>query len=157
MRRALILSFLAVTALLSIGIVPLDEKPAFATGSGIIRINGEVRNFTFNAHLDKDGVTRGRGQLHNRDQDVQMKFQIDCLMVWGNVATMSGHYVRSSDLSLEGAPIWFRVVDNGEGENAPPDEITLVVGFFGPGVSCREDYPLDLFPIEGGNIQVHHQ
>ena len=53
----------------------------------------------------------------------------------------------------------FAVEDNGEGENAPPDRITLLLTgpFFTPGI-CKFLTPEDaaplLMPIENGNVQV---
>ena len=81
-------------------------------------------------------------------------FSIDCLSVTDNVATMSGVITDTDNPDFAGNPVWFRVVDNGEG-NGEPDVMTLV-GIFtsGIGVDCGGEVLLDLLPIEGGNIQV---
>lgn len=153
MRNALGLLGLMLFGLLAAHSGPAGEPPS-ARGGAIIRINGTVRNFAFNAHRDPDGRVRGQGELHNRDTDARLHLEIDCLSVEGNVATMSGVHRHSTREDLDGRPFWFRVVDNGEAAGDPPDEITLVVTFLGPGVPCDQDYPTDLIPIEGGNVQV---
>ena len=67
---------------------------------------------------------------------------------------------HSNRPDLVDANCWFKVVDNGEGSNCPPDQITLL--YFGNGdlYDCSYDYELVLpelvlLDIEGGNIQVN--
>lgn len=152
---------LALPCLLILAVLPAigERRDTFATGAGIIRINDAVRNFSFSAHVDEDGVARGRAQLHNRDSGTVLKMRLDCLRVEGPEAWMSGVNVQSTDEALLGMPMWFHVVDRGEGSGEPADQITLVSTFFGTGIPCTTDFVLppntDLIEIEGGNIQVH--
>ncbi|NIW37072.1 MAG: hypothetical protein GWN32_11260 [Gemmatimonadetes bacterium] len=127
---------------------------ASATGSGIILSRG--RAFTFEANTDASGITTGNAQLSfSGPETVKGHVAIDCLVVDGNQATMSGHITSVHPPVIPGAfvglPVWFRVVDKGE----PPatDEITNVL--FANAPSCDVDAELDLFPIEAGNVQVH--
>ena len=132
-----------------------------ATGQG--RIEGTDRVFAFNAVTHNDGSVTGQGQLtytHNGN-DVRIHFSIDCISVEDNVAIMSGT-VTSSNVFESGGPCWFKVVDNGEGGNAPPDEMTGFL-FCQPNdpdpqceeLTCGNDLQLVLNPIENGNIQVN--
>ena len=155
MKKTLACAALAASLLLP-GPAPAEPRPAFVSGSGMILLDGEHRTFAFHALRNRDGSIRGGGVLVNRTSDIRLLLEIDCMRIDGNVVTLSGTHKDSTDPTYVGQPFWFRVVDNGEGENDPPDEITLVVTFpggFGP--DCTGEYPIDLQPILGGNVQVH--
>ncbi len=130
-----------------------------ATGQG--RIVGTDRVFAFNATTRPNGTVQGQGTLNRTDSGTRFQFTIDCLSVNGNVATMSGTITASNAFPNSiGSPCWFRVKDNGEGANAPPDEITFLTfcptGPVGcPIQSCSSDQGLPLLPIQAGNIQVN--
>ena len=137
-----------------------------ASGQGSLTFDGVRRIFAFHANTHPDGSVSGNGVLNrvssDADQRVKFQFDIDCLSVSGNVAIMSGT-ITKLPLAPEfvGGPFWFKVVDNGEGANADPDEITLFL-FCDPNdpdpdcelLICANDLGLDLNPIEAGNIQV---
>jgi len=129
-----------------------------ATGQG--RIAGTDRVFAFNVTTRPNGTVQGEGTLNRTDTGIRIKFRIDCISVSGNVATMSGT-VTGSNVFVPGGRCWFRVKDNGEGANAPPDEMTGFIFCEGndPNPTCSEltcgsDLGLPLNPIEAGNIQV---
>lgn len=134
-----------------------------ATGQG--RISGTDRVFAFNAVTHPDGSVSGQGQLtytHNGNS-VKIHFNIDCMSVSDNVATMSGT-VTHSNVFESGGPCWFKVKDNGEGKHASPDEMTgfLLCEPNDPDALCADltcDNDLEneaggLNAIENGNIQV---
>ena len=126
---------------------------ASASGAGMLTVGGEKRTFAFTAQRDTSGNTTGNGQVVNKLTGAITHFQISCLSVAGNVATMRGTTTR-----LNGGgqfDVWFRVADNGEGANAPPDQITLVLLSDPPGPTCSENLGLQFRDIEAGNIQVH--
>jgi len=165
MRRKL--AFLEVAVAVVIAVLALSTSAqaadngivASATGAGHITIGGELRTFSFTAQKDSSNNSRGQAELFNRSGGIRVHLDINCLSVVGNVATMSGT-VSNSNATGEpfgtGNPIWFQVVDNGEGQNAPPDLISLVFFFFGPpGVPCTSPLVPASIPIDGGNIQVH--
>jgi hypothetical protein len=137
-------------------------KTSGPSASGQGRIEGTDRVFAFNARTQPDGTVKGEGQLtytHNGN-DVKIHFMIDCLSVVDNVAAMSGT-VTNSNTFQPGGPCWFKVKDNGEGNNAPPDEMTGFLfcegGDEDPAcaqLTCGNDLGLALNPIENGNIQV---
>lgn len=129
-----------------------------STGQG--RIVGTDRVFAFNATTRPNGTVQGEGTLNRTDSGTRFKFSINCLSLAGNVATMSGTVTESNAFPNSiGSPCWFRVKDNGEGANAPPDEITF--WYFCPDgptgcdvPTCGSNANADLFSIEAGNIQV---
>ena len=94
----------------------------------------------------------GHALLQARLVDTTSHVDIDCLNVAGNIAIVSG-------MTRVGVGAAFAVEDNGEGANAPPDRITLLLTgpFFTPGI-CKFLTPEDaaplLMPIENGNVQV---
>jgi hypothetical protein len=51
------------------------------------------------------------------------------------------------------ASIWVKVADNGEGNNAAPDKITLVF-VVASSVTCETDINAPLVNVEKGNVQV---
>src|SRR5713226_3559989 len=147
-RRTLFLGF-AVTAILiaaislNVGMTNAQGTgiTALATGSGQITRGGELRTFSFTAQRDSSNNSSGQAELFSRASGVRVHMQLDCLNVAGNVATMSGKVTQADAVAsgFIGDPIWFRVVDNGEGAGAPPDLISRVAIFvMGPGVPCTD-------------------
>jgi len=156
------LSIAAITVaalLLMVGSgVAVGQVVASATGSGQIRVSGDLRTFTFNAKTDNSGVTSGQTQGFNAG--VRWHGTLNCLNVIGNVATMSGVVTDISPVTppnfVVGSNIVFQVIDNGEGSKAPPDLISLT--FFlgvGPPPGCTGFGVFATIPIENGNVKVH--
>jgi hypothetical protein len=157
----LILPVLAMAAFFSAShrLVGAQNSGPAANGHGnLTTSNGELRTFSFNAVQKKDGTVIGNATLQNRGLDSFLKIDINCLMVTGNIATMSGVVTHSDDPrgDFKGLPAIFRVVDNGEGANSPPDLISgvVVLGDEDALITCRDPFPLPLRTIEAGNIQV---
>ena len=141
--------------------VAFAQVVASATGSGHFRVSGDLRTFTFNANTDSSGVTTGQTQGNNRNAGVKWHGRLTCLKVVGNVATMSGVVTDITpglgDPFLVGNFIQFQVIDMGEGNNAPPDLISLTL-FFPQGTTdpgCTVPQITATIPILDGNVQVH--
>src|SRR6516165_8631837 len=164
-RKVLWVSVAAITlaaVLLTLGSgVALAQVVASATGSGQIRVSGDLRTFTFNAKTDNSGVTSAQTQGFNRNAGVKWHGTLNCLNVVGNVATMSGVVTDITpglgDPFLVGNFILFQVIDNGQGQNAPPDLISLTFFFpaGSPNPGCTGFGVFATIPIEHGNVQVH--
>lgn len=155
---ALIATLLAVGAGMSTGAAAAGNGVvASATGSGQTTSGTQLRTFSFTARTDSSNNSSGQAELFNRNTGTRLHMTIDCLNVAGNVATMSGTVTQDNLAgAFVGDPIWFQVVDNGEGAGAPPDLISLVFIFLGPpGVPCTSPLVPASIPIEGGNVQVH--
>ncbi len=117
---------------------------------------GGIQNFSFHARENEDGSITGSFEVKARDAILggRMHGTIDCLTIDGNTATMSGVATQSTfEAWPAGTPIWFRVVDNGEGNNSDPDQfsdIWLLYTVF----TCNETVTNALNDIENGNVQV---
>ena len=144
--------------------IPIDESlTTKAAGPSVngqgtlsfdgIPIEGEgFRHFTFHARVLKDGSVQGNGVLTYIGGVRNISFDINCLNVDGNHAIMSGVTTRDNQFpENEGNPFWFEVFDNGEGKNADPDQMSL---YFWTAATCEIDFAVDLYDIEGGNVQV---
>lgn len=122
-----------------------------------IPIAGEgFRQFTFHAKVKNNGSTQGSGVLTYTGGVRNLSFDIDCLSVDGNHAIMSGVITRDNQFpENEGVLCWFEVFDNGEGNNADSDQMSLFFSGLDPVVyDCANDFVVDIYDIEGGNIQV---
>ena len=145
----LLVALFAVTAF-----KPLPPGPS-ASGQGTITIPGDItRHFAFHANTMPNGSVQGNGELTYTAGQLKIKFSIDCLVISGNQATMSGKIISWSDFpERAGWDCWFKVEDNGEGSNANPDKITRLLTNSAL-ADCQANYGLALNLLEGGNIQV---
>ena len=136
---------------------PLPPAGPSANGQGSLTRPGDLqRRFAFHANTMPDASVQGSGVLTITAGVAQIKFDINCMTVSGNTATMSGTVTEVSGNTVfeVGWNCWFKVVDNGEGSNASgPDKITLLFGSPNP-LPCSANVSNALNPIEGGNIQV---
>lgn len=129
-----------------------------ANGQGSLTLGGDQqRRFSFHANNMPDGSVQGSGVLTYTTGNLKIKFDIDCLSVSGNTATMSGTITdvggSNATAVVPGWKCWFKVKDNGEGSNASPDEMSLLFSAASLG-NCGVPYSVAVFAIEGGNIQV---
>ena len=129
-----------------------------ATGSGhLIDTRGAnpelFRNFSFAAHSDG-----GQFQIVNRTFDIRLPGSLECLTVVGNEAWFAGTVTQSSDPDRVpvGSIRAFYVVDNGEGNGDPPDQVANSVRLRRVSAQtwCDVTPVRALFDIEQGNIQV---
>jgi hypothetical protein len=83
---------------------------------------------------------------------------VDCLVIVGNQAWFSGparRYVLGGVEQPPGLYLVFRVEDNGEGANDPPDRGSPAFG--GPPMACTLMPPFPLIPSANANIQVRQR
>ncbi|MBT8274718.1 MAG: hypothetical protein KJO39_01105 [Bacteroidia bacterium] len=133
-----------------------------ASGQGTISLDvippvGEgFRHFSFHARVKKNGSVQGSGVLTYVGGQRNLQFDIDCLEVTGNLAVMTGVVTRDNQFpELEGRLCWFKVIDNGEGANADPDQMALFYTGTDPAVyTCTNNFEVPVYDIEGGNVQV---
>lgn len=140
--------------------VPTDLKAGksgpSANGHGTFTFEGYKRQFTFHANTMPNGDVAGKGVLNFTASGSKITFDIDCLSIDGNAATMSGIITSSTNPAYVGWACWFKVVDNGEGSGSDPDQIsylTLAEELDDCTVELDPPYS-DLYDIDGGNIQV---
>jgi len=150
MRRLVLFS-------LAVGAAAVAQVGHSAKGSGTIQFASNREHISFSALQRPDGTASGSAEVHDISAGVNVRIEVDCLNVIGNVATISGIVTKSSNPASvpEGYEGIFQVVDNGEGNDAPPDLMSQV-NFFevGTGTDCHFPGEFDLVPIEHGNVQV---
>ena len=134
-----------------------------ASGQGTLSlentpIDGEkFRHFTFHARANNSGSVQGSGVLTYAGGVRNLGFDIDCLnVVDGNHAIMTGVITRDNQFPENvGVLCWFEVFDNGEGNNADPDQMSLFYSGTDPATyDCANDFDVPIYEIEGGNVQV---
>ena len=163
MRFALALTG-TVGLLVAIGVAQTpaasNEVVASATGSGhMVRPDGTLRSFSFSARRYSDGTSSGELQLNSRSFDVVVHITIDCLRVVGNVAHMSGRITRVSnpDEGEVGELNRVEVRDNGEGADAPHDEVSTIPanpGDADPTTCVDPPTNATIRTVHRGNVQV---
>ena len=135
------------------------------TGSGHLRRpppvpEGQFRTFSLTARKHADGTVAGEIQGNNHGNFPMFHITISCFTIIGNQAWIGGTFVKSDNPSIVGREARLRVVDNGEGNAASPDQISLIsapaAGSGGAQRQCDRtpDFPR-LREIEKGNIQIH--
>jgi hypothetical protein len=125
-----------------------------ARGSGQITFSSSREHISFTT----SGLT-GKAVVvdHTAAGTVVFHLDIDCVAIVGTQATISGIVTQSTNTELvpTGFQGVFRVVDNGQSGQSPPDLMSLVnVYAVGTGVDCLVPGEYDLVPIEGGNIEI---
>jgi len=147
------------------------SQPAFASSGPVVAtVTGSGhryrpafdlwRTFSINATKRTDGTVKGSFQLNNHGEALPaVRGPVVCLSVAGNQAWLGTVIEKTDDPGgVVGGELAFRVVDNGEGNNAAPDEISF--GYAAPGGAqafCDEapaNWP-PVYPIDAGNIRVH--
>jgi hypothetical protein len=138
-------------------LLTVDGVGAQVTGhASVTQAPGVLRTFSFSARQMPDGTVEGNFVNHNRLGDAVNHGEIDCLrLIPPNGAVLSGPIRKHTNPDFEGGTTVFRVEDNGEGGDSPPDRVSQLLNFL-PGVTadCHAVTPLILLPVEGGNIQV---
>jgi hypothetical protein len=157
--RSTTLSLALVATTLAITATPTPATtPPLATGAGHTIVHGELRTFSFTAHQQPEGAVLGTAQIDNRAIDEKFQIDLDCLIVVGNIAIMSGVITRHTDEHAVGLTGIFGVLDGGEGSQ-PADAVSQVFFFRPDTVTCHDIDPAaatDLaVPIAAGNVQVH--
>jgi hypothetical protein len=133
---------------------------ASATGSGhMVRPDGTFRSFSFSARRYADGTSDGQLQLNSRSFDVVVHIRIDCLRVVGNVAHMSGRITRinNPEEGEVGELNRVEVRDNGEGADAPPDQVSTIPanpGDADPTTCVDPPTNATIRTVQRGNVQV---
>jgi len=135
-----------------------------ASGHGTILLQNTEsktvrRQFSFSAREMPDGSIQGTAIIHNPsfDPKYSAQFDITCLQVVGNRASLGGSVRKTTDpvFNDEFDAAFFTVFDNGEGKGL--DTISEI--FFDNVVepsACQfigaDDFPQ--IPIENGSVQV---
>lgn len=161
----------AVAACNSEGTGPLDPSTGgltLAGGRGVTEsvsgsghylrtdLPGVYRTFSFHATKKADGTVKGEFQLDNDGVDLDFHGDIVCFTIDGNQAWVGAVSERTNADPPYDPPQEhvFRVVDNGQGDNVDPDQVsTMPLGDADSYCQTTPMYP-SLNDVLDGNIQV---
>jgi hypothetical protein len=97
---------------------------AFANGQFQFISDGAPASIHFNARQRSSGVS---GEIAFSSDSLTVTVDVDCVLLAGNRAAMSGTITDSSQPELVGSRSLLVVEDNGQGAKATPDRVTWVV------------------------------
>ncbi len=147
---------------------PEVDAPNFANARGVVQsVTGlglhtdadAKRTFSYAAVKYADGTVKGEWEGYNRSLGPGARAHGDvlCFEIKGNKAWIGGLIeqfpTRPERVGLE---FGWRVIDNGQGANAPPDQITRTLRIGAPASDfCTSAPDIGfLHDVEAGNIQV---
>jgi hypothetical protein len=127
-------------------------------GEANLIVNGALQTYSFHARMDADGTVTGSLQADSRGQNARIFVDLNCLRFIGNdQALVSGFVTQSNNPAYSiGSAAIFRILDNGEGKQAPPDLVSDII-VVAPVFNCTQNWNLPLVASSGGNIQVKQQ
>jgi hypothetical protein len=127
-----------------------------ASGGGQLDVsifNIPNEQYGFTALLDAAGNAKGQVHANFSDPDVTFHAEVDCLAVQGNAAWIGAVVTSENSEFPVGTHFAFKVIDNGEGAQDPPDEMSY--WFFTPPRTCNFFFfQPGTFQWAHGNIQV---
>ena len=123
---------------------------------------GVDRNFSLVATINSDGEVLGQWQDGFGGGIGSIHVAVDCLVIDENAAIVGGVVTHGSlnGVDLTGERVVTAVVDNGEGHNADPDQISYSWFLTDPPIGTCSDYTLAdfegwLFDLTCGQVQVN--
>ena len=134
-------------------------SPVIASGDGSFEAGDGLRNFTFHAIQHPDGSVSGSYRNLRTDLGAVIDVEVSCLAVSGNTAWIGGHIVSSNIPTIViGSVSYFYAIDNGEGQDAPADVVSVlrVNDAAGRDLEFCTNRPLLLAPrtVQFGNVEV---
>lgn len=121
------------------------------------------RTFTIHAVKAVDGSVHGSFQwrAHQGRTGSKVKGMVTCFTIDGNRAWLAVVFEKAQNPANIGKWASIRVVDNGEGMDSAPDEVSIRWRAFPGDDNDPEDFCMgqatdqEVAPIEAGNIQIH--
>lgn len=129
---------------------PIHAGPTSVTGAGSYNGLFGLARVAVHAIRRTDGTTTGEFEQHNPDFNAVVHGTVGCLVVSGTVATVTG-IIDRSDFGDAGQHFSLQIHDNGEGAEAPPDEVTT----YSPVTSSCDPPGRPFHPLLAGNFQIH--
>jgi hypothetical protein len=119
----------------------------FAVGGG--NLVSDPHRFGFNAHSGPNGEDPG-GEFSTQRGDGQFTFEVTCLRVDGNRATLAGPIRNSTGVFEDSENAKVTAVDNGQ-PSVATDFLAISTGI---GTDCNIEAPV-LHPVTNGNLAVN--
>jgi len=128
------------------------------TGSGHFTVpaNDTWRTFSFAALRGADGTVDGTFHLRMHDPagGANLSGRVDCFTIVGNEVWLAGVIEKGGPAA--GTAAGWRVVDNGEGNQGPPDQITRQRRNIDPVAWCADLPTIQVLQdVVAGNIVIH--
>ena len=147
-------------------------QPQFAKSAVQQQVTGHatilLRNFgsaeqkySNSAIRHADGTVSGQFQLKTEQEDGgSVHGSVVCFTIdaSGKTARLVGRVEKSTiPLVDDGALLVWKIADNGEGKNDPPDAASdvFLASPAGAAFHCAVGFNFFLYPIESGNLQIH--
>ena len=159
MKSKSVLLTLAAMVILG-GSVSLAKPPVHrASGGGtVVQPDLPMESYGFTASIDADGNVRGQAVWQFRPQEARFHGVFTCLHVDGAEAWLGGELTKVDVEGFPPLPIYFvwQVRDNGEGRNAPPDQVSALLLSLNPDFpeTCLLEPILPLSELDNGNVKV---
>lgn len=158
MRRSVLFGVVALVAGLLLAISPAASADSVihkvsVGSSDILPPPGTDANFSLSAIEHGDGTITGQWQdtfFGRGTPALALHVQVDCLVVVGNEAWVSGVITRPA--LFAGLSAVTRVSDNGTSANDPPDQVSFT--FIDTGFTCTDQPDLPLFDLINGQVTV---
>jgi hypothetical protein len=155
MKRLLIRSFLvSIIGLLGVTTVFASPHVYHVSGGGTAEWGNGMASYSFNAHMDATGSVFGEATVHHPAPSFAKRhIKISCMAVADNSVWLGGVSTQSTySADYEGRGVVWRVIDNGEGRDSFPDEVSSIFSDRDPNW-CTEMYAF--FPMKPlkGNVQ----
>jgi hypothetical protein len=156
--RTLLALTLTIACLGIIGLVTVNAINPEPSVHGAAQ-SGDLM-FTVSAVQHQDGSVDGHATFRDRAANIKVDVDVDCLSAGGGMmggggstdAILSGVVTKSTSPDfVEGDQVAFGVRDNGEGQNAPPDQFTPPSRAKGPCFSGKIGGLLD---SDRGNLVI---
>ncbi len=129
-------------------------------GFGLFTEDGEPTTFSFTARRYADDSVEGEWERQNRSLDFRGHGDVICFKIDGDQAWIGDiiEQFPSDPGRVGGGAVW-SVIDNGQGANADPDQITRTFNATAEGASAFCGSPSPIPPrffhdLEAGNISV---
>jgi hypothetical protein len=151
--KAIGLSTLLLASISCMGTLHAQPISAATSVTGGGTYNGlfGLARVAVNAIQKANGTTTGEFEQHNPDvHNAVVHGTVDCLVVSGNVATVTG-IIDRFDFGDVGQHFSLQIQDNGEGAQAAPDEVTT----YSPVLSSCDPPGRPFNPLLEGNFQIH--
>lgn len=126
------------------------------TGLGLYTDGDAKRTFSFSAVKYADGRVRGEWEGFNRSVEPRdpSHGEVVCFTIEGNEAWIGGR-IEKTFRGSEGREFGWRVIDNGQGANSPPDQITRTLRARTALDFCSGAPAIGfMHSLEAGNIRV---
>lgn len=127
-----------------------------ASGHAVKGAAGAELTSSFSAMRSPTGEVSGVARIASESTGLSFVLNVNCLVVSGGLAKISGEVIQSDSPALIGSNVVFHVEDNGTTPADPPDRLSSA---FITGATCATftipvGHPGSLTPINEGAIRV---